>query len=393
MSIFPLTFTGFEHYMLVEDSPAYPMSFFVQLRLSEVLLRHVFTQALKAVLVQHPLLRAHVNGSAASTTSRLTWIDAGLHQPFISWGAEGDPILCSHRHIDLRSETGIRLWVRTDHGTTRVLMQFHHSCCDGIGALHFVEDMLGAYRAAQSSPQVNAPQEPGAESVRDRDQSRIGWLQHLARVPKDLVQITKFFATTPAPLACAAGQVSDETYLPALSGFSHTFNDWESERIHVAARRLGVTINDLLLRDLFFTLRDWNSSRSPRGTREPIRIAIPMNQRSPTEERMTAVNAVSIVYLDRSPGRLADPTGFLAGVHGEMEDIKYWHMGATLTQVLGLVGAIPGGLLAFVKSKYMKSTSLLSNLGVLDARSLCGVRGGRSGVGDGTLDGVEFYPP
>ena len=49
--------------------------------------------------------------------------------------------------LDIGSRTGLRVWVRQGDGASRIVMQFHHACCDGIGAYRFLGDLLAAYGA------------------------------------------------------------------------------------------------------------------------------------------------------------------------------------------------------------------------------------------------------
>ena len=49
-----------------------------------------------------------------------------------------------------RTTADLRQWVRENDRGASVLVQFHHACCDGVGAMQFIEDLLTAYAAANS---------------------------------------------------------------------------------------------------------------------------------------------------------------------------------------------------------------------------------------------------
>ena len=50
--------------------------------------------------------------------------------------------------MDLFRQTGLRIWVLPADAATGVVLQFHHACCDGVGALRFISDLFAAYAAA-----------------------------------------------------------------------------------------------------------------------------------------------------------------------------------------------------------------------------------------------------
>src|ERR1700722_10069442 len=111
MSLFPLPLVAFEHYMLADDRLAYPMSFYFRSTFTGRIDRRRFHEALRAALTQHPLLHAHIRGSAEGETSGLAWLDASDLELLVSWNLENSPVLFPKgQRIDLRRETGIRLW-------------------------------------------------------------------------------------------------------------------------------------------------------------------------------------------------------------------------------------------------------------------------------------------
>src|SRR5262245_61524621 len=126
--VFPLPFSAFEYYYLCDDRAEYPTAFPVDLRFTGQLDRTALDAALADVLTRHPLLRAVVDTS----NLRPAWI-AAPHEPRFDWANEATPV----RHpggpyIDLRSEAGLRAWVRTGPNRARIHLQIHHACCDGL---------------------------------------------------------------------------------------------------------------------------------------------------------------------------------------------------------------------------------------------------------------------
>jgi NRPS condensation-like uncharacterized protein len=380
MRLFPLPLTAFEHYMLADDRPGYPMTFFFRLTFAGHLAPRRFHDALRAALERHPLLRAHVRGRVDGMTWRLSWVDASPRGPWVSWDEKDVPVhFPGSPRIDLRGETGLRVWVRAGPDVTSVLLQFHHACCDGIGAVHFLETFLAAY-AAPSSLNGAAV----GPFLRSRGRHAVAWRERVGRLPKDAARIARFFRTAPQPLAPCANARGDEPVLDAFAWLlSHTLDEAAVACLRAEGKRRGVTLNDLLLRDLFVALDGWNRQHSP-GART-LRIAVPTSMRPPERQSTSAVNDVSMVFVDRNSRQVADPERLLDSIHAETEDVKRWKMGFTLLGVVRLAGCLPGGFRALLGGERCLNSAVLSNLGVVTDRL--------SAPGRPVLREVEFFPP
>jgi hypothetical protein len=147
--VFPLPLTPFERYYLSDDSRRYPTTFPVELRFSGRLSREPFLLAIDQAVQRHPLLGAIVSYSGLTPK----WV-SGPHEPaWVDWAETDAPI--THplgEFIDLTVERGLRVWVRANDESARVLFQIHHSCCDGLAATQFVDDVLVFYASAVGNP-------------------------------------------------------------------------------------------------------------------------------------------------------------------------------------------------------------------------------------------------
>jgi hypothetical protein len=391
---FPLPLNAFEHYMLADDRPRYPMAFYFRLTFRGRLDRRHFESAWQRTLARHPLLRARVDGPESGTTGQYRWLDAGSDLPFIDWGpAETPTTFPGEPHIDLRSHAGLRLWVREGAGEARVLIQWHHSCCDAIGATHVLDEWLREYDAL-ASPAANPPPPETGEghALHDRGRLGVGWGEYLARLPHDASRIFKFFRYSPSPLAmrAAPGVAAGQVPTPLLP--SHAFTPEDVTRGLAAARSARATLNDLLLRDLFVAADAWNRRHAPREPRGWLRVAMPTNMRVPPDRRTSACNLVSMVYLTRHASRADDPAALLSEFAGETRHVKRWRLGATLLSVLGVAGAIPGAMRTFLNERCRASTGI-SNLGVVFERSPLRGLDGFLRAGAARLEHIEFVPP
>ena len=80
LKLFPLHLTSFEHYMVVDDRPRYPMTFIVQLELSGELQSASFDDAIEKALKRHPLLTAVVG---PGKSGKDCWIAAPHLRPYV----------------------------------------------------------------------------------------------------------------------------------------------------------------------------------------------------------------------------------------------------------------------------------------------------------------------
>ena len=102
--------------------------------------------AVRRAVLRHPLLCAHLS---VSRITGFRWVAAADPYPYVDCADASVPLSFPGRErIDLRSETGLRVWAREGNGHTELRFQFHHACCDGVGAYRVIEDVLCAYDMA-----------------------------------------------------------------------------------------------------------------------------------------------------------------------------------------------------------------------------------------------------
>ena len=111
--------------------------------------------------------------------------------------------------------------------------------------------------------------------------------------------VAPYFKHSPLPLATPRDLPLDDSGGEQFPRFrTITFDEADTEQIEMTAKRLGVSLNVLLLRDLFLILDQWNRLHSPDRRSRTIRVSIPINLRRPIDHRMPAA------ALDRRRRRL-----------------------------------------------------------------------------------------
>jgi NRPS condensation-like uncharacterized protein len=388
----PLPLVPFEEYMLVDDRPAYPTSFFVRGRFAGRFDRTALDAALSVAISRHPLLAAVAQRSGR----RWVWQPVA-GRPVVEWldslPAESLPRL---EPLDVRAAPGIRVVAGERHGRTDIVLQVHHACCDGLGILRFIEDLLISYASACGATPKSALRRLQPERLRGRGKFGLtaSKLPSLLRGQAvGLLGVRQFLMRRPEPLVPHVAQ-ADDSPLPPDYPASQTrqLDRDESAGILPAARQLGVSANDLLLRDVFLALNDWRQRHAPDRCHGWVRLAVPVSLRTMADRRLPAANVVSMVFLDRTGPQMADSQHLLNSIHEEIELIKRLHLGLTFVLSLGVARWLPGGLHRMAYAGNCMSSSVLTNFGTVLDRCPLPYEDGRLVVGEAVLEGIDALP-
>ncbi len=392
MSITPMPLAPFEHFMLAEDGPDHPVGFFVQMKFQGRFDRPQLNAALKQTLALHPLLNSRIHGSVKDATSRITWIESTSPMLTIDWNDAAIPIrFAAGSWLDLRSETGIRLWLREAENSTTLMLQVHHCCCDGLGASSFIQTLLLAYHLLHTSASTSVLEEMfDPQRLRERDRSCSSWQQIMQTAWHAIFRLGRYFKNQPVPLATPRALPADNSggdQLPRFQTF--TFDAADTKRIRATAKRLGASLNDLLLRDLFLILDQWNRRHSSDHRSRNIRVCMPVNVRRSTDSHMSAANVISLSFLDREATQIADPIRLLSKLHEQNEQTIRARKSLAFVPALKLLGMFPGRLHARMQQTNCLASAVLSNLGVLCAGSPLLGRDRRMVSGGVILESIE----
>ena len=174
---------------------------------------------------------------------------------------------------------------------------------------------------------------------------------------------------------------------------THEFTKKETANILAAARRLDVTVNDLLARDLFLAVGQWRQQNGFGHDNDWLRFSVPVNLRTQADERLSMANCMGMVFLDRRPPDLADPRQLLESIHEEMRLNKRWQLGLAFVLSADLLRRLPGALSRVARADKYAATCVFSNLGVVLGKTPLPRRDGRIVAGNIVLEGVDFVMP
>ena len=361
--LFPLHMTSFEHYMFVDDRAAHPMTFVVQLQMSGQLDREAFTNAVETALTRHPLLAAVIGPGKGGKDC---WIKAPNLEPVLDWGKPNDPIeFPNGEFIDLRKETGLRIFVRHDNEDAIITAQFHHATCDGIGSYQYLGDLLYEY-AVNTGADLPTPADLPYKRLKDR--GRISYDMNNFRTPDGKLMKTwdeslRFMKMSNVALKPEKKKKSGyRASFPSIESFEFDKNHYKELR-H-AAQAKGQIINDMLLEKLFITLSQWESKSSWISQRRHVCVMMPMNLREATDNDISACNAVSQAFVRYPRKALQDEKTFRSELGHEVLKLK--HERAKIPFMHMMAGGhyfYPKTLKFCLDFKKCLATAILSNTG------------------------------
>jgi hypothetical protein len=287
-----------------------------------------------------------------------------------------------------------------------LLIQLHHACCDGIATLQFIGDLLALYAEEQQGLAPGAIlEELPTERLRDRAAVDVGtssptpWYAGL----RDLWVTARVWGRLLLRTCCSLAppdrrdtrrdaETSRVSPREFLTFETHLLTAVQTLQLKKAAAARSVTPNDLLLRDAFVTIRQWNESAGM-PHRGACRINMPVYVRSRNAPTIPASNGIGFAFVTITPKGRSDDW-ILDEVHVQTQQIKHWKL--ALYFLGGLATAIkrPRLVRRVLDRKRPLATMVLSNLAqVLTTSPLPRLADGRLICGNVVLEHVAGVPP
>ncbi|MDR1958628.1 MAG: WS/DGAT domain-containing protein [Planctomycetaceae bacterium] len=388
----PLPFSIFEKYMLLDDRPAYPMDSFRFLRFSGRLNLSQFKESIAATVRLHPLLR-----SVARKVRHGNFVWEEVEHPLFFRQIQG-PLATrfpSPEAIDLFNEPGFKTYFVEEKDSCSVLFQLHHSVSDGIGEMGVIVDILSDYAVRHKGglPPPN-PRKLDPSLLPLRGSSGLTLAKYFRFYFPTAITTFQLLFHFPAPLSHHAPLNTEIGTKDYLAFCVDELTPEETKIYFARAKTHRVTVNDLLLRDLFLAMGNWRKKWVAPGNHPWLRVSMPMNLRTEQLKNMPAANAVTMLFLDRKERDFSDPDQLLQGIHRETDWIKRTEQKHVLLLSLRICNLLPGGIARELKSPKCRATSVLSNLGrVFESLPFPRQPDGRLIVGDAVLEEVDATPP
>ena len=350
--------------MFVDDRPEYPMTFVVQFEFSGSINRTAFQDAIDQALERHPLLRSHIQ---PAKLGRDCWVSAEVYDSTIDWGNLDDPIITTGAgaFLDMREEIGFRGWVRHNEDRAVFTAVFHHSCADGIGAYHFLGDVLWFY-AKQLGEECGPLPEYDDQALRKRLRMSVTpelWARcEKLKVENELSLLANHDSHPLLPHQESSVTLSMENEYPRFS--SHTFDKTEFRKLRLESQDAGLTINDRLLASLIESLLLWNEDHGQTNVDEKsFSVLMPLDLRTSLDDGLSAANIVTSAFVRRQADEIRDRNGLRDSLREELIHLKQnRHLSEFMTTLVASPFFLEDAANAYDNDK-CHATVILSNAG------------------------------
>ncbi len=400
---FPLPLSALEKYLLWDEQPPFSMSYFVEVNFETRLDLPALREATQQALMLHPLLRARIQ--AVWTKPQWVLHDDAFPQIRLQ---HLDPVLKGGwpQGFDLANECGSRFWyVEHDEGS-RLLIQIHHACSDGVGMRRFLTDLLNDYARLCGSPAAPAQTKLAGRKELDasllRERGKFSKFVGPPKRPLNAWQRLKnahyFHFQPPERLHPAA------TFTPTDGSDTRDLNEpyehWflsEVETRHVMAksREQGFALNEIALALMFQACCQWNQQHGAAHPNSRIRLVMPYDLRSRIDFRMPAANRLSFSFLGRTHRQCRDLGPLLESIRDEIRCINESHLPMDFLAGLEAVANSPGLMRWILRRSNRMATATLTYGGDL-FRGLGGffpVENQARRVGNARLKTILAAPP
>lgn len=401
-SAFQLPLVPFEHYMMLEDQADYPMVFVFRLILRGEINKQALQCSINEATRRHPLLHSLLvtgnNGQltwqAVDQTPKITWIDDSAKLSSLLW-----------QQVDLNIKIGLEVYIHETAEQTRLYFRMHHACCDGMGAYSYFEDFLAIYEA-HDDPTVQEPnlKKLNPELLKGRGDFE-GPTEVSAEAPPlsrrfmDFLggtkEAVKFLLQPPRPLAPEIDS-QKKTTEPVEAGFlTHSLPEEYLPVLRRKAEEAGVSLNDLLLRDLFLTLRTWNQQHQFGSDKSRLQIMMPTGLRGVGDKEMPAANMLSYAFLIRPAEACDHPEELLQSLGTETKAIIRYKYPLLFIGAITFLLKSPFLFRRLLRTKRCFGTVVLTNLGDPTRRFVRRFtrKKGLIHVGGAVLEEITGIPP
>ncbi|MCA9051282.1 MAG: hypothetical protein KDA89_21240 [Planctomycetaceae bacterium] len=304
----------------------------------------------------------------------------------------------------------------------RILLNFHHTACDGMGARQLIADWFHLYdRLCRGETPALAEYE--TERLMNRGQVRrpptVEPLSFREAVRNFYVTVcgrtARLRSGTTSSVSAAAGErqsVSHKTVphaatpqIPEASAVKnhrhsptwlhqHAFSEEETASIRAWLRRQGVSINDVGVAVCMQTFAELFDDVSPRHL---ITVLNPVDIRLPSDRRLSAANKTGFTYLRRRRREclLQTPTELLKSIREQTTYIKERFVGPDFIHGLERLSRRPWALRLMIRSGLFTPSLQFTCLGDTTRGRRYGFRiqDDRFVVGDLTLINITAWAP
>ena len=350
------------------------MVFVMAARLNGVLKQAALLQSLHALIQCHPLLDCTV-----SEIPDKGWCWTPLHsqtsQACLEWTDE-DPVAVAEfvpqvRTIDIKSRSGLQVVVRASPVQSRLFLYIHHTCCDGIGGIQILGELLARYGQITADIGAKKPEfdVPQRDLLLERDNFEVSQAtaeRHKKSLKKTIGKISRLLLRRPVLLSPSlvishGSNVDSAISSPAIveAVISKAYN----RNLRAVAATYDVSVNDLFIAQFLLHIRRWNSrTKRDQGSRW-IRLSVPVSMRTRIHDAMPVANVVSYEFVTHRQHECDNFDSLLKSIHHKTSNAVNNREGIVCLKIFKVLRKLPWGMTLFLGLKSCLSTAVLTNIG------------------------------
>ena len=379
-----LRLSPFDVLMLLDERPGYPMCFFIETHLSGDFSIQRLRTAVEIAITRHPRLRSQVQHNKQGWL----WVPSDKLPQVVQLqcSADRESQAIAFRAFNIRQESGIRFIVIPEGDQQwSIVLQVHHSVCDGLAALEFLGDTWSLYHGNKPTDLKTHSRTKSTQTYSDNNANPNAKEDH-----QHTRQTIAFATFRPSSIASSRN----------TKGVSHTKKPFQSftlpttlvKSLRQRASQAGATTNDIIVAASILTIHEWNKRQGKAGKR--IRITMPVSLRPP-RERQPASNQIGYAFLDRHPSQLHDTQAVLTSIAEASRWIQYSGAAGMFLVVLGVFLNRTWLLRLITRLPTCFSTAVVSNIGNVQSRMKANVpkTNGCNNPGGLIITNITGVPP
>jgi len=383
--LFPMLMSSIEKFHWYDSRPSHPNFIFGRLEFKEQINPVLAEEAWRIALERQPFAGV----KPQKVKGRWYWVadvDAGVREAKSTKGSfhyletdsspepwnfgDDESRLTTSGHLEIRAG-GFKMRApdfsdESVEAKTLVYFAVHHAICDGAGAILVINEWLVIY--------ANLAAERGAidglqrlEAGRLKTRNHLGMLRwsywkHVLKQPVALFGAAKFIFRKSVNLTDHR-DVPDGVVgrYPALAG---RWVDADAVRVlGQESRRLGVTLNSIMLGRLFASLSPFLAEDKAGHEKAWLRVILPISIRGMADRRLPAANRTTIVQLDRRTNEFALSDSFYQNLDREVRIIRGWQLDKMFLISIRLLSMFDPLLRKAAGNRKSRGTVVFTNLG------------------------------
>ncbi|MBR5710838.1 MAG: hypothetical protein IKX40_08780 [Thermoguttaceae bacterium] len=370
MSLLPLT--AFEKYMVQDSHPGYEMTILMEYAFRGKINRDLLIEAYNRVVKFEPLFRAVL----VKKGRNFFWDVDDQHQAPLTFETSEKSIEESEgtRYMVTLNpeERCVQIIVREYRDGVAIEIYIHHAVGDGIGVNQFFDDWMKEYDLL-----LHGITETSTLNFRP-DVDLFPRREELHFVPKEKMSfstkvydiyhgIEQFFAHRVLPML-KEEKIDKSNLSSTYPMYWRRFGQDFFLKYKAKAKSLGASVNTLMMRDMYITLRKWIEKypvddKSVERQNRWFRMLVPINIRTDFHRTIPCANIVGYIFNDKRPVDCDRSEPFLQSIQNNIAKCKKYNSGSTFNKVIKIFHKIPGVMSLMTSDKQCHCSVILSTVG------------------------------